>query len=113
MIPLRTLFPTLAFFSSGEWFQFSMQPFYSPTHLVLVLNHRRVDRTWGAVRDHPVDVAVRGDSLEKLHGKRYFLESDREAISELFAGPFDQLPMDMAWLLAKTDSAILLQRCHQ
>ena len=70
MIPLRPLFSTLAFFNACELFQFSMQSFYRPTHLVLFLNNLRLDRALGTIRNHPVNVAVRGDYLEKLHFKR-------------------------------------------
>ena len=91
MIALCTFFTALTPFNSRELFQFSMQLFYKPTHLVLVLNNLRVDRTWGAIRDHPFNVAVRGDHLEKLHFKRDFLEFDGDAILELFGSPFDLL----------------------
>ena len=91
MIALCTLFAALAPFDSGQLFQFSMQLFYQPTHLVLVLNNLRVDRTWGAIRDHPFNVAVRGDHLEKLHFKWHFLKFDGDPIPKLFRSPFDLL----------------------
>ena len=74
------LFTALAPLNTRQLFPFSMQWFDEPAQLVFVLNHRRVDRTWGAIRDHPFPVAVRGDPLEKLHFKQYFLELDGEAI---------------------------------
>ena len=67
MIALRPLFTALAPFNPGQLFQFSMQLLYAPTHLILFLNHLRVNRTWGAIRDHPFNVAVCSDYLEKLH----------------------------------------------
>jgi hypothetical protein len=91
MIALGALFPALAPFNSRELFQLSMQLFYEPTHLVLILNNLRVDRTWGAIGDHPVNVAVRGDHLEKLHFKRDFLEFNGHTVLELFVRPFDPL----------------------
>jgi len=91
MITLSTLFPALTAFGSRELFQFSVQLFYDPTPLVLVLNNRRVNRTWGAIGDHPFNVAVCGDYLKKLHFKRYFLEFNRNAIPDLFVSPFDLL----------------------
>ncbi len=69
MIALCALFTALAPFNSRQLFQFSMQLFYDPTHLVLFLHHLRVNRTWGTIRDDPFNVAVRGDHLEKLHFK--------------------------------------------
>ena len=69
---LCALFTTLAPFNPRQLLQFSMQLFYDPAPLVLVLNNRRVNRTWGTIRAHPFHVAVGGDHLEKLHFKRYF-----------------------------------------
>jgi len=91
MIALCALFTALAPFNSRQLFQFSMQLFYDPTHLVLFLNHLRVNRTWGTIRDDPFNVAVRGDHLEKLHFKRDFLKFDGQAVLELFVSPFDLL----------------------
>jgi hypothetical protein len=113
IIALSTLFPALTPFGSRELFQFSVQLFYDPTPLVLVLNNRRINRTWGAIGDHPCNVAVCGDHLEKLHFKRYFLEFNRKAVSELFVSPFDLLQMNIALLFAKADQAILLQGRHK
>ena len=110
---MRTLFTAWAPFNPGEWFQLSMQLFYNPAHLVLVLNHRRVNRTWGAIRDHPVHVAVGGDYLEPRHFKRYFLEFDREALLKLFGGPFDRLQMNIAWFWSQANEAIFFQRRHK
>jgi hypothetical protein len=113
MIALCALFTALTPFNSRELFQFSMQLFYEPTHLVLVLNNLRVDRTWGAIRDHPFNVAVRGDHLEKLHFKRDFLEFNRNTVLELFVRPFDLLSMNVALLFAKADQAIIFQSRHE
>jgi len=113
MIALSTLFPALTPFGSRELFQFSVQLFYDPTPLVLVLNNRCINRTWGAIGDHPFNVAVCGDYLEKLHFKRYFLEFNRNAVSELFVSPFDLLQMNIALLFAKADQAILFQGRHK
>ena len=113
MIAWCALFAALAPFDSGELFQFSMPLFDEPTHLVLVLNHRRVNRTWGAIRDHPFPVAVRGDHLEKLHFKRNFLEFDGDATLKVFGGPFELLPVNVAWFWTQADAAIFFQRRHQ
>jgi hypothetical protein len=109
VIPLRPLFPTRALFSFGEWFQFSMPSLYGPTHRVLFLNHRRVDRALGTIRDHPVPVAVRGDSLEKRHFKRDFLEFNRDARWEWCISPLDRLQRDITLFLTQTDEAIFFQ----
>ena len=55
---LGALFSALAFFDARQLFQFAMQSFDHPTHLVFSLNNLRVDGTWGSVGDHPVNVAV-------------------------------------------------------
>jgi len=89
-----------------------MQLFDEPTHLVLVLNNLRVDRTWGTICDHPFNVAVRGDHLEKLHFKRDFLEFNGDAIL-LFGSPFDLLQMNVALLLTEADEAIFFQGGHK
>lgn len=70
----------------------------------------RVDRARGTVRDHPFNVAVGGDHLEKLHFKRDFLEFDGDAAFELRVGPSQILEMNIALLFAETDQAILFQR---
>ncbi len=41
--------------------------------------------------DHPVNVAVCGDDLEKLHFKRDFLKFNGNTLLELFVSPFDFL----------------------
>lgn len=64
---------------------------YQPTLLVLVLNQMRVDRARGTVRDHPFNVVVGGDHLEKVHFKRDFLEFDGYAALELWVGPLQIL----------------------
>lgn len=91
MIALCALFTALAPFNSSQLFQFSMQLFYEPTHLVLVLNNLRVDRTWGTISDHPFNVTVCGDDLEKLQFKRNFLKFNRNTVLDLLVGPFDLL----------------------
>ncbi len=91
MIALCALFTALAPFNSHHLFQFSMQLFYDPAHLVLFLNNLRVNRTGGTIRDDPFNVAVRGDHLEKLYFKRDFLEFDGQAVLELFVSSFDLL----------------------
>src|SRR5512139_1096700 len=113
MIALCALFAALAPFNSSELFQFSMQLFYEPAHLVVVLNNLRVDKTWGAIRDQPFNVAVRGDHLEKLHFKRYLLQFDGEAILKLFGGPFDLLQMNVTLFLTQADEAIFFQSRHK
>ena len=70
----------------------------------------RVDRARGTVRDHPFNVVVGGDHLEKLHFKRDFLELDGYAALELWVGPLQILEMNIALLFAETDQAILFQR---
>ncbi len=47
MIAFGALFTALTPFNSRELFQFSMQLFYEPTHLVLIFNNLRVDQTGG------------------------------------------------------------------
>jgi len=42
--------------------------------------------------DHPVNVAVCGDYLEKLHFKRDFLNFNGNTLLELFVSPCDFLP---------------------
>ncbi len=86
-----------------------MQLFDEPAHLVPVLNNLRVDRTWGAIGDHPFNVAVRGDHLEKLHGKRDFLKFNRDAILDLFGSPFNLLQINIALLLTEADEAIFFE----
>src|SRR5512135_2470960 len=113
MIALSTLFPALTPFGSRELFQFSVRLFYDPTPLVLVLNNQRINRTWGAIGDHPFNVAVGGDHLEKLHFKRYFFEFNCNPVSKLFVSPFDLLQMNIALLFAKADQAILFQGHHK
>ena len=108
MIALRPLFTTLAPFDSGQLFQFSMQLLYKPTHLVLVSNNLRVDRTWGTIGDDPFNVTVLGDHLEKRHFKRDFLKFNGHAVLELFARPFQVLQMNVALFFADTDQAIVL-----
>ena len=88
---LRAWFTTWAPFDSRQLFQFSMPLFYEPMHPVLVLSNLRVDRTWGAIRDDPFNVAVRDDPLEKLHLKRDFLEFNCNSVLELFVRPFELL----------------------
>ena len=110
---LCALFAALAPFNTRQLFQFSMQLFYDPAHFVRVLNNLRVNRTWGTIRDHPFNVAVRGDHLEKLHFKRYFLEFDGEAILKVFGGPFDLLQMNVTWFWTQADEAIFFQRGHK
>ena len=61
MISLRPLFTALAFFNARQLFQFPMQLFYHPAPLVLILNHGSLHRTWGAIRNHPVNVTVASD----------------------------------------------------
>ena len=70
----------------------------------------RVDRARGTVRDHPFNVAVGGDHLEKVHFKRDFLEFGGYAALELWVGPLQILEMNIALLFAETDQAILFQR---
>ncbi len=113
MIALRALLAALAPFDSGQLFQFSMQLFDEPTHLVHVLNNRRVDLTWGAIRDHPFNVAVRGDHLEKLHFKWDFLDFNSDAILEWFGSPFDLLQINVTLLLTEADEAIFFQVGHK
>jgi len=108
MIALRPLFTTLAPFDSGQLFQFSMQLLYKPTHLVLVLNNRRVDRTWGTIGDDPFNVTIFGDYLEKLHFKRDFFKFNGHAVLELFARPCQFLQMNVALFFTDTDQPIVL-----
>ena len=70
----------------------------------------RVDRARGTVRDHPFNVVVGGDHLEKVHFKRDFLEFGGYAALELWVGPLQILEMNIALLFAETDQAILFQR---
>jgi len=88
MMALRAFLAALTPFNSGQLFQFSMQLFDEPTHLILVLNNLCIDRTWCTIDDRPFNVAVRGDHLEKLHFKRNFLEFNGDAILEWFGSPF-------------------------
>lgn len=113
MITLRPLFAALAFFNSRQLFQLPMKPFYHPTPLVLILNDRRIHRTWGAIRNHPINVTVRGDPLEKLHLKRNFFQLNRYSIPELFLRPFYLLKMNIALLWTQTHTPILLQSSHK
>ena len=107
MIPLRSLFSTLAFLSSSELFQFSMQSFYGPTHLVLFLNNLRVHRTLGTIRDHPINVAICGDHLEKLHFKWNFFEFNANTRMKLFISPLNLLQRNVTLFLTQTDETIL------
>ena len=75
---LGTLFTALAFFDTCQLFQFAMQLFNHPMHLVLFLNNLRVNGTWRSIGNHPVNVAVGGDDLEKLHFEENFLELNRD-----------------------------------
>ena len=113
MIALRPLFTALAPFNPDQLFKFSMQLFYTPTHLFLFLNHLRVNRTWGAIRDHPFNVAIFSDYLEKLHCKRNFLEFDGDSFQKLFWGPFNLLQMNIPLLFTQTNEAIFFQSCHK
>ena len=113
MMALGALFTTLAPFNPRQLFQFSMQLFYDPAHLVLFLNNLRVNRTWGTIRDHPFTVTVHGDHLEKLHFKRYFLEFDGEATLKLFSGPFDLLQVNVAWFWTQANEVVFFQRGHK
>lgn len=88
MISLRPLFAALTLFDTGQLFQFPMQWFYNPMPLVLILNHRHIDRTWGTICDHRVHVTFCGNYLEKRHSERNFLELDGDSIPELFLCPF-------------------------
>lgn len=69
--------------------------------LVLVSNNLRVDGLGGTIRDHPFNVAVRGDHLEKLHFKikRNFLQLDVDSIPKLFRRPFELFEVKVAALL--------------
>ena len=112
MIALGTLFAALTPFHSRKLLYFSMQLLYKPPHLVLFLNNLRVDRTWGSIRNHPFNVAVCGDHLEKLHFKGNFLEFNGDALL-LFGSPFDLLQMNVALLLTEADEAIFFQGGHK
>ena len=67
----------------------------------------------GTIGDHPFNVAVRGDHLEKLHFKWDFFEFNGDAILELFGSPFNLLQMNIALLFSETDKAILFQSRHK
>ena len=106
MIPLRSLFSTLAFLNSGQLCQFSMQSLYSPTHLVLFSNNRRIDRTLATIRDHPVNIAVRGDDLEKLHFKRHLLGLSGDTSLELLIGLLNLLQRNATLFLTQADETV-------
>ena len=108
MITLCSFFTTLTPFDSGQLFQFSMQLLYKPTHLVLVLNNLRVDRTWGTIGDDPFNVTVFGDHLEKLHFKRDFLKFNGHAVLKLMVRPLRFLEMNVALFFVDTDQTIFL-----
>ena len=110
---LGALLTTLAPFHPRQLLQFSRQLFDDLAPLVLVLNNRRVKRTWGTIRDHPVNVAVRGDHLEKRHFKRYFLEFDGEATLKVFSGPVELWPVHVAWFWTQANAAVGVQRGHK
>ena len=71
---------------------------YAPTHLILFLNHLRLNRTWGTIGDHSFNAAVCSDYLEKLHFKRNLLEFDGDSLLKLFRGPFNLLQMNIPLL---------------
>jgi len=64
MIPLRPPFAALALFRAGQLFQSTMQFFDLPTHVIRVLSDLRGQGLIGAIRNHPVNVAVCSDQLE-------------------------------------------------
>ena len=106
MIPLCSLFSILAFLSSGQWFQLSTQSFYGPTYLVLFLNNLRIDRILATIRDHPVNITVRGDYLEKLRFKRHFLELNGDAPLELLISPLNLLQRNVTLFLTQADETV-------
>ena len=110
---LRPLFTARAPFNPGQGFQFSMPLLYTPPHRFLFLNPRRVNRTWGATRDHPFPVAVGSDDLEKPHCKRNGLEFDGDSFLKLFGGPLNWLHMNMPLLFTSTHEAIVFQSRHK
>ena len=91
MITLCALLTTLTPFNSGQLFEFSMQLLYKPTHLVLILNHLRVNRAWGTIHNHPFNVTVWGNHLKKLHFKWDFFEFNGQTVLELFVRPLNLL----------------------
>ena len=103
MIALGTLFAALTPFHSRKLLYFSMQLLYKPPHLVLFLNNLRVDRTWGSIRNHPFNVAVCGDHLEKLHFKGNFLEFNEKARFQLFSRPCQFLEMNITLFFTEAD----------
>lgn len=64
MIALRTCFAALALLCAGQLLQPTVQFFNLPTHVVRVLSDLRSQSLIGAIRNHPVNVAVCGNQLE-------------------------------------------------
>jgi len=85
-----------------------MQLFNPPTPLVLLSNNRWVDGTWGAIGNHPVNVAVWGDYLEKLHFERHFFELDLDALLKLLWCPVQLPQVKVAIAGLQADQAIFL-----
>ena len=87
MRTLGTLLTALAFLNTGQLLDFAVQLLDHLVPLIFCLNNRRVDGPWGSIGNHPVNVTVWGDHLEKLHFEGNFFELDRNVLLKLLWRP--------------------------
>ena len=106
MIPLHPLLAALAFLDPRQLFQFLMPSLYRRTHLVLVSNNPRIDKPGRTIRDHPINVTICSDPLEKLYFKRNFLQLDFHSMLEPFRRPLDLVEAKVAVPGAETDPPV-------
>ena len=122
MVALRACFAALAFLGADQLLKLAMHLLDLPAHGALVLNVLRGDRSWRiavrvvhgvSVGNHPFNVAIWCDNLEKTHEVRVVFELDNDAVFALFLRPNDVLQMDVSTLFAERHFPVAFERGHE